>query len=78
MWELFKFGANPYTSMSNSEVIEAVLKGYRLPRPDNCPENVWQIIVKCWEQASQNYHFSMNNCFVALFFRRIKDPVSEI
>jgi hypothetical protein len=59
MWELFKFGATPYTSMTNSEAIEAVLKGYRLPKPENCPENVWQIVMRCWEQANNPLFLSL-------------------
>jgi hypothetical protein len=52
MWELFVYGALPYAAMNNLETMDAVLKGYRLPKPDECPESIWQIIVRCWLQAS--------------------------
>jgi len=48
MWEIFEFGKVPYSSMSNSETIASVMKGYRLPQPSNCPNEVYQLMLKCW------------------------------
>src|SRR5689334_943465 len=37
----------PYPSMSNSEVVEAILNtNYRLPKPKNCSEETYQIMLK--------------------------------
>ena len=48
----------PYTGMSNAEVIEKVLGGYRLPSPDNCPKEIYQCMISCWnEQAEQRPSF---------------------
>ena len=33
-------GSFPYYHMTNSEVIEEVKDGYRLSKPDSCPEEV--------------------------------------
>ena len=44
--------------MSNAEVIEKVLGGYRLPSPDNCPNEIYQCMIACWnEQAEQRPSF---------------------
>jgi serine/threonine protein kinase len=48
LWELFSFGTIPYAGKSNASVIEEVAAGYRLPSPENCPEEVYQLMVKCW------------------------------
>jgi hypothetical protein len=35
MYEVFEYGAIPYTGMSNQETIEKVLSGYRMSCPGN-------------------------------------------
>lgn len=47
LWELFERKI-PYMGISNSEVIEKVTKGYRMPKPDDFPENIYEIMSKCW------------------------------
>lgn len=40
--------------MSNKEVMEAVGdKGYRMPRPDGCPEKLYEIIKETWRTEPQ-------------------------
>ena len=36
--------------MKNSQVIEKVSNGYRLPSPENCPEEAYKLMLKCWNQ----------------------------
>ena len=38
--------------MSNTEVTEKVIQGYRLPCPKNCPTELYEVMVKCWEEKS--------------------------
>jgi serine/threonine protein kinase len=38
MWEIFSFGAIPYLSHSNQQVIVFVNRGGRLEKPDYCPQ----------------------------------------
>ena len=48
----------PYIGMPNAEVIEKVFGGYRLPSPDNCPEEIYQCMIACWnEEAEQRPSF---------------------
>ena len=49
LWELATKGALPYPGMTNEEVMEAILKGYRMPIPEYCPEPFKQLMVNCWE-----------------------------
>ncbi len=35
--------------MSNQEVVEEVLRGYRLPKPDSAPSIVYDIMLSCWK-----------------------------
>ena len=50
MWEIFNFGMIPYSNRSNQEVIEQVIKGYRLTPPSNCPNEIQQLIQSCWNE----------------------------
>jgi serine/threonine protein kinase len=48
LWELYSYGMTPYPSMTNDEALNNVVKGYRMPAPENCPENIYKIMLKCW------------------------------
>ncbi len=50
MWELFTYGELPYADKSNQEVIRFVAQEFgRLPQPDKCVEDVYQVMSSCWE-----------------------------
>ena len=34
--------------MSNVEVAEKVIKGHRLSKPDDCPDELYKIMTQCW------------------------------
>ncbi len=35
--------------MTNHESVEAVKSGYRLEMPQQCPQDTWKLILKCWD-----------------------------
>jgi len=35
--------------MSNSEVMSSVQRGYRMPRSENCPPELYEIMNSCWK-----------------------------
>ncbi|XP_042328571.1 tyrosine-protein kinase Fes/Fps isoform X2 [Sceloporus undulatus] len=49
LWEAFSLGATPYPNMSNQQTREAVERGLRLSAPDQCPQEVYQLMLRCWE-----------------------------
>jgi hypothetical protein len=64
MWEIFSLGQTPYAAMSNTEVLERVVMGYRLPAPTNMPEPASAMMLRCWsvnrpsfESMSKALHF---------------------
>ncbi|XP_063987562.1 tyrosine-protein kinase Fer isoform X2 [Diachasmimorpha longicaudata] len=58
MWEIFSKGGNPYSGMSNSQAREKIDAGYRLPAPDNTPEEVYNLMLRCWEyEPDKRPHF---------------------
>jgi len=48
--EIVTYGRTPYPSMSNQEVLQQVSNGYRMPKPNNCPDRLYEIMLNCWKQ----------------------------
>jgi len=56
--ELFKYGEDPYNQMTIEEVIEKVRdKGYRMPKPNNCPNEVYAVMQDCWSSSQDRPTF---------------------
>ncbi|NWR36349.1 FES kinase, partial [Tachuris rubrigastra] len=49
LWEAFSLGAIPYANLNNQQTREAVEQGVRLDPPEQCPEEVYQLMQRCWE-----------------------------
>jgi ephrin-B len=47
-WEVMSFGERPYWNWSNTDVIKAVEKGFRLYMPPNCPDVLYTLMLDCW------------------------------
>ncbi|KAG2461549.1 tyrosine-protein kinase HCK isoform X2 [Polypterus senegalus] len=47
--EIVTHGRTPYPGMSNPEVIRSLERGYRMPRPEPCPNELYEIMLKCWK-----------------------------
>ncbi|KAI0986299.1 hypothetical protein GJ496_008641 [Pomphorhynchus laevis] len=47
------YGQAPYQGMSTSEVLENVQRGYRMRKPDMCPEIMYDIMLKCWNSNAE-------------------------
>ncbi|XP_061194878.1 tyrosine-protein kinase SRK2-like [Saccostrea echinata] len=46
--EIFTYGKEPYEGMGSKEAFEHVQQGYRMPKPDICPQEVYEVILTCW------------------------------
>lgn len=40
--------------MSNPEVIRSLERGYRMPRPDNCSNELYDIMLNCWKNIPED------------------------
>lgn len=44
----------PPAGMSNPEVIRSLERGYRMPRPDSCPPELYRgVIAECWRSRPE-------------------------
>lgn len=52
LWEMYTFGEiPPYGEIEQPDLIKLLEDGKRLPQPEHCPANVYEIMHNCW-----NYH----------------------
>ena len=51
MWAVMSFGEVPYGDMDSSVVMGELLRGYRLPAPDSCPTDIYNLMIKCWHEV---------------------------
>ena len=50
--------------MSNAEVFEKVVGGYRMPSPDNCPKEIYEWMFACWKvEPEQRPSFKQHRWF---------------
>ncbi|CAH2989231.1 unnamed protein product [Chilo suppressalis] len=48
LWEMFSYGKQPYGDIRGIEAIQIVENGQRLERPENCPDEIYQVMLDCW------------------------------
>ena len=59
MWEIFAKGETPYTGMTNSFAREQINNGYRMPAPEDTPNDIYSLMLKCWSADPANRpHFN--------------------
>ena len=51
--EIITYGRTPYPSMSNQEVLQQVSRNYRMPKPPNCPDRLYEIMLNCWKHNAE-------------------------
>lgn len=54
LWEMYSFGMPPYGEMNSQEVIQMIERGDRLPKPLDCPANVYDIMSSCWNYSPKD------------------------
>uniref|UniRef100_A0AAY4B0Q1 Tyrosine-protein kinase n=1 Tax=Denticeps clupeoides TaxID=299321 RepID=A0AAY4B0Q1_9TELE len=52
--EIVTYGRTPYPGMTNPEVIRNLDKNYRMPCPDSCPDEVYQLMLTCWKEKPED------------------------
>ncbi|GAB6030941.1 hypothetical protein CHUAL_007766 [Chamberlinius hualienensis] len=48
LWEVMTLGQQPYPARTNVEVLQYVRAGGRLDKPDNCPDDLHELMMYCW------------------------------
>lgn len=53
IWEMYSFGKQPYGERKGAQAIKAIDGGERLKCPDDCPLEVYDLMLKCWEYDAE-------------------------
>ena len=64
-WEVFTFGSRPYANMTAEGTLLAVRRGYRLPRPEQCPEDLYGLLDIYFQLDSIACYSGTWSCFNA-------------
>ena len=48
------FTSSLITGLSNVEVLENVQHGYRMPKPQDCPESLYELMLNCWRSLPRD------------------------
>ncbi|XP_059502023.1 tyrosine-protein kinase Lyn isoform X3 [Stegostoma tigrinum] len=54
LYEIVTYGKIPYPGMSNTEVVNAIGRGYRMPRPEECPQELYDVMKDCWKSKAED------------------------
>ena len=53
LWELTSLGSTPYPNLQNQEISCFITSGKRLTKPDFCNEQIYSVMLKCWNHNAQ-------------------------
>ncbi|XP_041359869.1 tyrosine-protein kinase SRK3-like isoform X2 [Gigantopelta aegis] len=53
LMEIMTRGQVPYPGMNNREVMEHVERGYRMPKPTDCLDPVYEKALECWDKRAE-------------------------
>lgn len=48
LWEIVSLGGTPYCGMTCAELYEKLPQGYRMEKPRNCDDEVYDMMRQCW------------------------------
>ncbi|KAL4236587.1 hypothetical protein ACF0H5_004972 [Mactra antiquata] len=79
LWEIFSFALQPYYGMTHEEVVEYLKEGKNLVCPENTPQQVYELMLKCWNRKPTNrpkfqlLHNALSALHEELTKKRMKD-----
>ncbi|CAN7988973.1 unnamed protein product [Ixodes hexagonus] len=52
LWEMFTFGQEPWVGLNGAQILQKIDQlGERLPAPEACPADIYQLMLHCWAYA---------------------------
>lgn len=50
LFEIVTLGGTPYPTLDPRDLLRELKQGYRMEKPDNCSDQLYQVMLKCWEE----------------------------
>ncbi|KAL0967094.1 hypothetical protein UPYG_G00247740 [Umbra pygmaea] len=69
--EIVTYGRIPYPGMTNPEVIRNLDNNYRMPCPEGCPGELYDVMMSCWKERAEDrptfehLQHTLNDFFIA-------------
>ena len=82
VWEVTSFGRVPYSGIDIIDLLGKVQDGYRLERPDLCPDPLYNLMLSCWQSNARmrpsfcEVLITLNSLIVANFVSKQRNGVS--
>uniref|UniRef100_T1E1D2 Tyrosine-protein kinase n=1 Tax=Dendrocoelum lacteum TaxID=27895 RepID=T1E1D2_9PLAT len=54
VYEIITHGQTPFPAMNNTQTLQQVEKGYRMQKPLDCPPEIYEVMLHCWETLPEN------------------------
>ncbi|KAI6188717.1 TK/FGFR protein kinase [Aphelenchoides besseyi] len=54
LWEIMTLGGTPYPTIAMPQLYNLLKEGYRMEAPHNCPEEIYGVMVMCWQEKAEN------------------------
>ncbi|GMT35299.1 hypothetical protein PFISCL1PPCAC_26596, partial [Pristionchus fissidentatus] len=54
LWEIMTLGGTPYPTIAMPQLYSCLKDGYRMESPHNCPEEIYNLMVACWQEKVEN------------------------
>nr|CAA64146.1 receptor tyrosine kinase [Danio rerio] len=52
LWEIVTLGGNPYPGIAPERLFNLLKTGYRMEKPENCTDEMYNLMLRCWKQES--------------------------
>ncbi|XP_020912593.1 fibroblast growth factor receptor 2 [Exaiptasia diaphana] len=53
LWEIYSLGGAPYPTFTNTQLVNQLRNGYRMEKPDHCPDDMYEVMMNCWNDDTQ-------------------------
>ena len=54
LYEIITYGRFPYPGMTDAQLLDQLIMGYRMPRAMGCPEKLYSIMLTCWKDKPED------------------------
>uniref|UniRef100_A0A8D0E2K2 Tyrosine-protein kinase n=1 Tax=Salvator merianae TaxID=96440 RepID=A0A8D0E2K2_SALMN len=69
LMEIITYGRTPYPGMTKQEMMCALERNYRMPRPEGCPGELYDMMLQCWNiKPESRPTFEYNQSVLEDFF----------
>ncbi|XP_071815322.1 uncharacterized protein [Apostichopus japonicus] len=51
LYEIFTLGGTPYPGIAPRLLVSQLKNGYRMDQPDSCPDDVYDLMKRCWQES---------------------------